>query len=80
MCKLRHPPVQITAVECHTHKKYNDLIISDANNNPTMAATCERHSETGLGRWAVATTTVHAEWVYWNDDYSCTFLFERYQD
>ena len=63
MCKLRHPPVQITAVECHTHKKYNDLIISDANNNPTMAAKCERQSETGLGRWAVATATVHAEWV-----------------
>ena len=63
VCKLRHPPVQITADECHTHKKYNDLIISDAKNNMTMAATCEGHSETRLGWWAVATATGHAEWV-----------------
>ena len=52
---------------------YNDLIISDAKNNLTMAATCEMHSETSLegGQWPQLQGMQSG---YWNADYSGTFL------
>ena len=52
---------------------YNDLIISDAKNDVTMAATCVMHSETSLegGQWP---RLQGMQSGYWNADYSSTFL------